>query len=690
TEMDFFHKDGTMFCGSVNANTIKNEQGETDAVVFIITDISLRKKLEQQLKQSNEELEQRVKERTEEIYNNEKRFRALIENSAEGIALTDENAHVLYRSPAALKITGELPMGYALNNTHPDDLEMMKNKHGEVLQKPGIPVGFQARFLQETGHYFWLEGTITNLLHLEGVNAIVVNYRDISSRKETEEKLIASEEQFRRTLDNMLEGVQIIGFDWRYIYVNDSMARHGKYPKEEFIGHTVMEKYPGIEQTKIYQVYQRCFKERVAIHLENEFVFPDKTVAWFELSFQPVPEGLFILSVDITDRKKAEEQLIKSEKVYRSLFENMRHGFAYCKGEFENGRLVDYIHLGVNKEFEIITGLGDVTWKKLSDLVPGLLQARPQYAEILGRVALEGGTKKFEMYAEPLGKWFSVSLYSPEKAYFVLLVDNITDRKRIEHKIKKLNAELEKRVIKRTGELKKMNGELEAFSYSVSHDLRAPLRAIIGFTAILEEEYGSKLDEEARRITSVIKRNTLKMGHLIDDLLTFSRMGRQDLLKSRVNTQAMVSEIIQQPDIQQYIDLKPVNWVIHTLPDMHADINTIRQVWINLIANAVKYSGKVEHPRVEIGSLTESGKIIFFVKDNGVGFDEKYKDKLFGVFQRLHAADDFEGTGIGLAIVEKIVSKHDGQVWANAELDKGATFYFSLPVNAHGSEETTA
>jgi signal transduction histidine kinase len=244
--------------------------------------------------------------------------------------------------------------------------------------------------------------------------------------------------------------------------------------------------------------------------------------------------------------------------------------------------------------------------------------------------------------------------------------------------LQEFNQNLEQKVQERTAQLETANRELEAFSYSISHDLRAPLRSIIGFTSILEEDYASKLDEEARRITAVIRNNSMRMGHLIDDLLTFSRMGRQDIIKTDVHTDLMIEEAIK--------ELVPENktgrlsWIIHPVPNVKGDINALRQVWINLISNAIKYSGNRQQSRIEIGSFDEKGQVAFFIRDNGVGFDEKYKDKLFKVFQRLHSTDEFEGTGVGLAIVEKIISKHGGRVWATGEVDKGATFYFSLPV----------
>jgi len=226
--------------------------------------------------------------------------------------------------------------------------------------------------------------------------------------------------------------------------------------------------------------------------------------------------------------------------------------------------------------------------------------------------------------------------------------------------------------------LRKSNEELEAFTYSVSHDLRAPLRSITGFTSILETEYANKLDGEALRITSVIKTNALRMGNLIDDLLGFSRMGRKELVKLPMDMEICVKEIVS--EISNQPGHTHIQFQLEPLPTLKADANTMRQVWINLISNAVKYSSKQETPFIQIGYYKQPGQHVFFVKDNGVGFDMKYSDKLFKVFQRLHNHNDFEGTGVGLALVQKIVSKHGGRVWAEGEPDKGARFYFSLGV----------
>lgn len=260
--------------------------------------------------------------------------------------------------------------------------------------------------------------------------------------------------------------------------------------------------------------------------------------------------------------------------------------------------------------------------------------------------------------------------------YLAIRAD-ITSRKQAEEDLYKLNQDLEHRVALRTVQLEAANHEMEAFTYSVSHDLRAPLRGIIGFSTILEEQYGSQLDDEAKRIMGVIKRNASNMGRLIDDLLAFSRMGRQDLKKTVIDMQAMVREIID--DLAPEKTHHHMEWDVQPLPSIRADNNTLRQVWVNLIANAIKYSGGREHPRIGIGSFTHEGQTAFFIRDNGVGFDNKYKDKLFKVFQRLHSSREFDGTGVGLALVMKIISKHGGRVWAEGQKDEGACFYFSLP-----------
>lgn len=233
------------------------------------------------------------------------------------------------------------------------------------------------------------------------------------------------------------------------------------------------------------------------------------------------------------------------------------------------------------------------------------------------------------------------------------------------------------RVKQDTEDVESANKELEAFSYSVSHDLRAPLRAIDGFARVLSEEYGEKLDDEGRRIVGIIQDNALQMGKLIDDLLSFSHLGRQEIKKEYVGMEALADGVFK--ELTQAMPPERIAYTIQALPDSRADAAMIRLVWQNLLSNAIKFTRKKEHPVIEVGSTIDGNVITYYVKDNGAGFDMKYIDKLFNVFQRLHVAADFEGTGVGLANVKRIVERHGGRVWAESKVDEGATFYFSLP-----------
>jgi signal transduction histidine kinase len=253
----------------------------------------------------------------------------------------------------------------------------------------------------------------------------------------------------------------------------------------------------------------------------------------------------------------------------------------------------------------------------------------------------------------------------------------VEERGRAEATVRALNTDLEQRVVERTNALQVANKELESFSYSVSHDLRAPIRHVLGYVEMLEEETANQLSEDAKRYLETIRTSSLEMNQLVEDLLGFARMGRTEMQEGEIDLGEVIEETIHR--LESMTRDRSIVWQIMPLPAVIGDQSLIKQVFTNLLGNAVKYSRLREHAQITVGvSGEEHGRVVLFVRDNGAGFDMRYADKLFGVFQRLHRADQFEGTGIGLATVQRIIARHGGRIWADAAVDQGATFSFTL------------
>jgi len=526
-------KDGTVYWVDTTIVPFLNKEGKPYQYVAIRSDITEQKEVLEKLEQS------------------EMHFRSLIENSAEGIALSDEFSNNIYRSPGAEKITGILQKENPISLAHPEDIASIKNKREEVLKKPGIPVPFQARFRHALGHYFWMEGTFTNLLDVKGINGIVTNFRDITQRKEAEEKLIKSEKIYK-TIASSIPGsvICLLDPDYRYLLIEGDMLEKLGYSKDDLLGNKAADVLP----PGIFAGVQQDFKKAFT-------------------------------GVTITRESS-------------------------------------------NAGYDIISRF--IPLKDENNVVYALMT-----------VAID-----------------------------------ITELKNAQRDIAEMNRGLEEKIITRTEQLTQTNKELETFSYSVSHDLRAPLRIIDGFSQILLEDYSPKLDEEGRDTVKVIVKNVRKMGQLIDDLLNFSKSGRAEMRMSKVNMNYLVEEVLN--DLNSANTPIRAKLKVNDLSPASGDNNLLKQVWMNLISNAIKYTGAKKDPVIEIGMTEKDGAAVYFIKDNGAGFDMRYADKLFGIFQRLHKEHEFSGTGVGLALVQRIILRHGGTVWAEAKEDEGATFYFTL------------
>jgi PAS domain S-box-containing protein len=845
-------RDGREFPVEVNSRgaTLGGER----VLLSIIRDIGERQLAEQR----QQEFNQTLARHNAELDAERARWRAAIEGMADEVWLCDAQGKISlmnllavtrmgleeFKDKSVAEVLNEVEILNPDGQPRPaDQAPLLRSLRGEIVR------GEEILRHRQSGRIRYRQFSSAPTRDATGaITGAVAIVRDITEYKQAQEALRHSEEHYRRALDNMLEGCQIIDAEWRYVYVNAAAARQGHHIPDELLQHTMLEVYPGIETTELFAVLQRCMTERSSYHLENEFAYADGDIGWFDLSIRPVPEGLFILSIDITERKRAEKARHESEarlagvitsamdaiitidaqqrivlfnaaaermllvsagdvigqpierfipERYQALHrQHIRHfdetgittrsmgalnplSAVRANGEeFPIEASISQITIDGQKLFTVI--LRDITIRKhaaealrraydgleqrvdertaelqaanrqlrqqadLIELAPAAIFVRDLQSTIVywshGAEAMYGWSR-----AEAVGQisyqllqtQFPESRSATEQALLTsglwegeliqtrrdgarLIVTSrwalqrdehdapsamleinldITERKRAEEAVQQLNQHLEQYA----AQLEASNKELESFSYSISHDLRAPLRAINGFARILLEDYTAQLPLDAQRYLQILRDNARQMGQLIDDLLAFSRLNRQPLVKRPIDLTGQVQQTLA--DLGDQRNGRNVEIIVGELPPGEADPALLRQVWINLLSNALKYTRSRDPARIEVGSLPSAqvraqlaGELadpyrarvaadmaevspdstVYFVRDNGVGFDMRYADKLFGVFQRLHRVEDFEGTGVGLAIIQRIIHRHGGRVWAVSGVDQGATFYFTL------------
>ncbi len=509
--------------------------------------------------------------------------------------------------------------------------------------------------------------------------------RDISDKKEVEKKLAAERTLLRILIDNIPDYIYVKDLQSNHIINNAAMVRLlGATSEKETLGKSSIDFF-GSEVAKQYlEEDKEILSSGVPkINFDESTITPSGELKLLQTTKIPLRDsedkiiGLVGISHDVTEQKQAEFDL-KVSKYFLELAQATGHTGHWVM-EISGERKVTWSQEALrimNLPGWELTGTIDMMYQfvhpddlsQLRTLIETTAQARSSFS-IDHRLLLSNGTVRW------LHQQGETSIDGAVPV-LISIVQDITERKKSEDEIRQLNSELEERVRMRTGQLEASNKEMEAFSYSVSHDLRAPLRIIHGFSKILSEDYGPALDAAGQKTLDAIMRNVKKMGQLIDDLLDFSRLGRAVIRKSAVDMNALVKEVIEDLRIS---GMTIPAMIVENLTPAKADVNLIKLVWTNLLTNAIKYSSGKEEPVVHIGMNSDGGRTIYFVKDNGAGFDMNYYHKLFGVFQRLHGATEFPGTGVGLAIVHRIVTRHNGTVWAEAKANEGATFYFELP-----------
>ncbi|MEY2562222.1 MAG: hypothetical protein QOH88_415 [Verrucomicrobiota bacterium] len=499
----------------------------------------------------------------------------------------------------------------------------------------------------------------------------------------SEQEVQASQLDYRRLFQAAKEGILILDADTGQIAdANRSLTEMLGFSLAELLNMPIWEvtafKDAAANKAKFEQLHAQGYAPYENIPLETRDG-RKITMEFVSSVYLAADRNVIQCNVrDVTERERAEETAVRLAAIVNSSEDAII-------GKTREGIITSW-NPGAEKVFGY--SAKEAVGQSMLMLFPS--ECVGEEAEILARIARGENIEHFEaVRVGKNGKRIDVSVTvsrvvdrDHKTIGLSKIARDITARKRAEREVHRLNAELEQRVIERTAQLQAANKELESFSYSVSHDLRAPLRAIDGFSQAVQQDYAALLPEEGQRYLKTIREGAQRMGVLIDDLLTFSRLSRLPLTRGTINTNELVRALVK--------EMNPPGKDCHAavelidLPQSYGDAALLKQVWINLLSNALKYTRHRQGARIEIGAETKQGVTTWFVRDNGTGFDMCYADKLFGVFQRLHRAEDFEGTGVGLAIVQRIVQRHGGRIWADAAPDRGATFFFTL---GDGTEE---
>lgn len=495
----------------------------------------------------------------------------------------------------------------------------------------------------------------------------------------------------QQVFDNIQAGVIIHGPDGRVLLCNSYACRLMGLSSDQILGRTPMDpqwKFFSEEGAQLhpheFPISRVLATGRPIERYVGRVLQPDGSEVWVQGSAQLVFDAQGVLAkvvmtlIDITNRKLYRQALLEQQDQYRSIFNNAPVGIfrSNFEGQFLEVNPALSSMLGFDSPAQVL--------HEIYSIQEQIYVRRDDRYQILAEQLHTPDTSKhLNHYRRKDGTEFIANLYlrtvrdaEGNSQFLEGIVEDVTEFYKVQEQVKRYQEHLEELVEERTHNLTLANQDLEAFSYTISHDLRAPLRAIGSYSQILQHDYASHLDTESRRLLTSIHRNVARMNHMLEDLLVYSRMNLQELEFHSINIDKLVRNIVR--DLQEAHPSRQIDYQIGELPASMANAIMIRQVFYNLINNSVKYTRPRDLAVIEIGSTEQEGRLVYFVRDNGVGFDMKYVDNLFKVFHRLHTEEQFEGTGIGLAIVSRVIARHRGRIWVESVIDQGTTFYFTL------------
>lgn len=619
-------------------------------------------------------------------------LQALVGSTTDAVILINAQGRVVYQNPTAARISGR-DNDEVIGVRYYDFVDEESHEHLHAFMKkamdtPGLSQQGVFKIVHKSGEPVWVQGITTNFLHDPNIKALIATYHDVTDRVQMEMALAKSEANMHSILESTDDAIVFIDTN---LVINSFNTKAKEIVLEELGGTlTVGKSCLSYSVPKRREVLEAAIKsifegKKEVIKFEIGYKKEQKTDNWYYVRMQRAVDssgkilGLTISATDISKRKEVELALAKSEANLRTIFNNTDDGILLIDMDLKVVSFNQRAQFFAKKDLKHTLKEGDHAMSYFTS-------ERRLFMELTTKKVLEGNNTNYEVsYVQPDGglTWYYVRMLAVRNENgdkvlgLTMTLTDITARKEYEHSIQAMNELLDAKVQERTASLQMLNKQLAAFTYSVSHDLKMPAYIVHNMAGLLHKQHSDKLGEEGKELVGEIIKYSSHMENLIKDLLLLSKSTTVEVYKKRCNMRKTVYDAIAEnidTGLYPNADIR-----VGELIDTCCDSNLMKLVWLNLVSNALKYSSKQENPFITIGSKCQGESVVYYIKDNGVGFDTEHAEKVFEVFKRLHCIDDYEGTGVGLSLVKSVVERHRGKVWAESERGKGATFYFSLP-----------